>query len=225
MTVDPDEAIALIEAGRKATVERGGSCANWDLLELSLRFERMEGSEISRLMSHIESQHGREPGVIEALTQMLVQMGVLRPDGSPAMPPGAPEEPRNRCSRRRRRRSRQDLDTRRILRQQRRRETQTLDARNGLSGQLGCRLSCQHPTGIGRGTMLVSTFRGAKDTRGHKQQPCAVSRRRVCIQTNRGFRVGRGESDEHRFLGHVPKRVHERFGVAGCDVVRDGRVA
>ena len=92
MTDDPDEAIALIEAGRQATVERGGSCANWDLLELSLRFERMESPEISRLMSHIESQHGREPGVIEALTQMLVQMGVLHPDGSPAMPPGAPPD-------------------------------------------------------------------------------------------------------------------------------------
>lgn len=90
MTDDPDEAIALIEAGRQATVQRGGSCANWDLLELSLRFERMESAEISRLMSHIESQHGREPGVIEALTQMLVQMGVLRPDGTPAMPMGAP---------------------------------------------------------------------------------------------------------------------------------------
>ena len=95
MTDDPDEAIALIEAGRKATLDRGGSCANWDLLELSLRFERMESSEITRLMSHIEREHGREPGVIEALTQMLVQMGVLRPDGSPAMPPGAApaEEP------------------------------------------------------------------------------------------------------------------------------------
>jgi hypothetical protein len=71
-------------------MQRGGSCANWDLLELSLRFERMEGPEIARLMSHIESRHGREPGVLEALTRMLVQMGVLRPDGSPAMPPGAP---------------------------------------------------------------------------------------------------------------------------------------
>ena len=88
MTDDPDEALELIETGRKVTVERGGSCANWDLLELSMRFERMESAEITRLMSHIESQHGREPGVMEALTQMLVQMGVLRPDGSPAMPPG-----------------------------------------------------------------------------------------------------------------------------------------
>lgn len=90
MSENPDEAIELIEAGRRTTIERGGSCANWDLLELSLRFERMESTEISRLMAHIESQHGREPGVIEALTQMLVQMGVLRPDGTPAMPVGPP---------------------------------------------------------------------------------------------------------------------------------------
>ncbi len=89
MTDDPNEAIELIEAGRQATLARGGSCANWDLLEMSLRFERMEGPEVARLMGHIESQHAREPGVMEALTHMLVQMGVLRPDGSPAMPPGA----------------------------------------------------------------------------------------------------------------------------------------
>jgi hypothetical protein len=95
MTNDPEEAISLIDAGRQATVEKGGSCANWDLLELSLRFERMESAEISRLMAHIESQHAREPGVIDALTQMLMQMGVLRPDGTPAMPPGTSpaEEP------------------------------------------------------------------------------------------------------------------------------------
>lgn len=89
MTGDPDEAIELIDAGRQATVQRGGSCANWDLLELTFRFERMESAEIGRLMSHIESRHVREPGVVEALTQMLVQMGVLRPDGSPAIPPEA----------------------------------------------------------------------------------------------------------------------------------------
>ncbi len=90
MTDDPDEAIELIQSGRQVTLERGGSCANWDLMEISLRFERMEGQEIARLMSHIESRHGREPGVLEALTRLLMQVGILRPDGSPAMPAGPP---------------------------------------------------------------------------------------------------------------------------------------
>ncbi len=88
MTDDPDEAIELIESGRRATLERGGSCANWDMMEMTLRFERMEGEEVARLLSHFETRHGREPGVIEALTRLLMQMGVLRPDGSLAIPPG-----------------------------------------------------------------------------------------------------------------------------------------
>ena len=91
VTDDPEEAMGFVEAGRQATLEMGGSCANWDLLELSFRFERMEGPEVNRLLAHIETKHGREPGVIETLTQMLMQMGILRPDGSLAMPM-APEE-------------------------------------------------------------------------------------------------------------------------------------
>ncbi|MHB8897766.1 MAG: hypothetical protein ACYC6Y_03360 [Thermoguttaceae bacterium] len=88
MTENSDEAIDLIELGRQATVARGGSCAGWDLQEIPLRMERMEGPEVARLMSHIESRHGREPAVLESLTRMLMQMGVLRPDGTPAMPIG-----------------------------------------------------------------------------------------------------------------------------------------
>ena len=45
-----------------------------------------------RLLRHIETQHGREPGVAEALQQMLIEFGLLRPDGTPAYAPRRPME-------------------------------------------------------------------------------------------------------------------------------------
>ena len=37
-----------------------------------------------RLIEHIQKQHIEEPGVGETLTQMLIDVGLLRPDGTPA---------------------------------------------------------------------------------------------------------------------------------------------
>ena len=60
------------------------SCASWDLLELSFRLGRGDGLEAVRLIQHVQKQHGREPGIAEALTHLFVEVGVLRPDGTPA---------------------------------------------------------------------------------------------------------------------------------------------
>ena len=87
---DSDQALKYLEDGRKEAGQAGGSCAHWDLLELPFRLERGEGPEASRLLEHIQSRHINEPGVARALTDLLVQCGVLRPDGTPAVPPGAP---------------------------------------------------------------------------------------------------------------------------------------
>ena len=90
-----DRALACVDEGRKAAEAMGQSSAGWDLRELSLRFQRGEAAEANRLLRHIESQHAREPGVASALQNMLVQFGLLRPDGTPAYAPGRrePEEP------------------------------------------------------------------------------------------------------------------------------------
>ena len=86
-----------IEDGRAAAKASGQSCATWDLLELSFRFGRGEGREAMQLMQHIESTHLKEPGVADRLTQMLVEVGLLNPDGTPAALPGmaqrGPEPP------------------------------------------------------------------------------------------------------------------------------------
>jgi hypothetical protein len=84
-----DEAMANIEEGRRAGEAAGRSCASWDLLELSFRFSRGEGNEAMRLVGHIEQRHIKEPGVAQTLTQMLVDIGLLRPDGTPAHRPDA----------------------------------------------------------------------------------------------------------------------------------------
>jgi hypothetical protein len=89
---DSDLALQYVDQGRKAAEATGRPGGHWDLFELSLRFGRAEVREAMSLVSHIEQRHLEEPGVAEGLTRMLVQVGLLRPDGTPArMPRGAQE--------------------------------------------------------------------------------------------------------------------------------------
>jgi len=88
---DPDAALQYIERGRAATLAANHSCAPWDLLELPLRLMRSEGDEISRLVQHVQQQHFEEPGVAEAMMRFLVQIGVIRPDGTPTEMPPEPD--------------------------------------------------------------------------------------------------------------------------------------
>jgi len=59
---------------------------------LSLRFQRAESTEISRLLGHLQSDHIEEPGVAQALTELLVGLGVIHPDGTPAVLPDEADE-------------------------------------------------------------------------------------------------------------------------------------
>ena len=91
---DLSQAIAQIDRGRKATEKAGESSAMWDLMELSYRFASHDGHEAGRLLKHIEQNHITEPGVSETLTRMLIDIGLLRPDGTPAaMPEGMASAP------------------------------------------------------------------------------------------------------------------------------------
>jgi len=92
---DSDQALQYVEQGRKAAESVGESSAPWDLLELSFRFGRGEAREAIRLINHIQREHMEEPGVAETLTRMMIQVGLLRPDGTPAgpRPPQGPPMP------------------------------------------------------------------------------------------------------------------------------------
>jgi len=87
---NPEKAIKYIEDARVAAEAAGQSSAPWDMTEMTLRLSMGDFPTADRLLQHIRSEHIREPGVAQMLYQILVESGVIRPDGTPAMgPPGA----------------------------------------------------------------------------------------------------------------------------------------
>jgi hypothetical protein len=100
---DVPRALEYIAEGRRATDARKMSHATWDLMELSMHFAHQNGPDAMRLIEHIQKRHVEEPGVADMLTRLLIDVGLLRPDGSPAYlgpeasqpaaPAQTPEEP------------------------------------------------------------------------------------------------------------------------------------
>ncbi len=88
MEDDADRALAYVERGRQAVKAQGQSCAPWDLIELPIHADRMDGDQVARLIGHLQNEHIREPGVAQALTELLMKMGIINPDGSMAEPSG-----------------------------------------------------------------------------------------------------------------------------------------
>jgi hypothetical protein len=87
-----DEGLKFLDSARHAAEEQKQSTAPWDLEELELRLRRGEPEEFGRLIQHIQEQHIREPGVAQALMQLLYQAGIVDASGRPrGMPPGAAE--------------------------------------------------------------------------------------------------------------------------------------
>lgn len=90
--VEPDLAKArgYLEEARKAAQAAGRSTAAWDLAELRLLIGRGEQtSDAMALMQHIHRDHLREPGVAQALYQLLYEAGVIDEAGMPIGAPGA----------------------------------------------------------------------------------------------------------------------------------------
>ena len=87
---DRDRALEYVLRARRAAEAAGESSATWDIMEINLRLMRGDGEEVERLLRHVEREHLREPGVAEAFADILVRLGILRPDGTLAQP--SPEE-------------------------------------------------------------------------------------------------------------------------------------
>jgi hypothetical protein len=87
---DWEQARQYLEQGRQAARTAGKSCAVWDLEELPGDLVRGDAERAIALIDHVSRQHGREPGVREALVEMLARLGVLRPDGTVAVPSARP---------------------------------------------------------------------------------------------------------------------------------------
>ena len=87
-----DDALDYVNRGRELSRSTGRSCAGFDLMELPLRLERGQGAEFRRLIEHLQAAHGQEPGVGETLVRLLSQWGLVRPDGTVAIPVPRPSE-------------------------------------------------------------------------------------------------------------------------------------
>ncbi len=83
------EALKIIGEARQLAEANKQSSAPWDLMELSLRIQTGDGQAVLQLIDHIQRQHSREPGVAQALVQLLMQAGLITPDGRLAM--GGPQ--------------------------------------------------------------------------------------------------------------------------------------
>ena len=82
---EPDSARALgyIQEARKQAEAAGQSSAVWDLSELNLLLGQGRVADAERVLNHIRAEHIREQGVAQALFQILVDYGVVNPDGTP----------------------------------------------------------------------------------------------------------------------------------------------
>ncbi len=85
-TRDSDQAIEFIHKACEAAVAQGQSRGPWLLAELRLRFERGLPDQIPHLIQQIQRKYINEPEVAQGLYQVLLQYGLITPDGKPATP-------------------------------------------------------------------------------------------------------------------------------------------
>jgi hypothetical protein len=83
--IEPDsgQALAYLDKARDVADAAKKSTAPWDLAEFALRITRGEMAEADRLLYHIRDSHINEPGVAQALYQILADAGIIGPDGRP----------------------------------------------------------------------------------------------------------------------------------------------
>ena len=80
--------LELVTQAKGVVTAQGESPASWLLREIPLRLINQEAQIASDLIRKLETDHINEPGIAEQLYGLLVQMGVMNPDGTRATPPG-----------------------------------------------------------------------------------------------------------------------------------------
>lgn len=93
ITAETDRSLELVEKARLAAQRAKQSTASFDLAELRLRFERGEQAEVGRLIDHLQREHGKEPGVFEAVFELLYDLGLVDERGRPIGAADAPASP------------------------------------------------------------------------------------------------------------------------------------
>jgi hypothetical protein len=78
-----DEALAYYGRAAEEAVRAGTSPAQWYLAEVPLRLMREDVAGFERLIRILTTKHAAEPGVREALMQIMYSLGLVGPDGRP----------------------------------------------------------------------------------------------------------------------------------------------
>lgn len=86
MALSPDEALGYIQKAQEIAKAKGRSPARYLLAELPYRLQRGEEQESRRILNLLTTKHAREPGIQEALLNLLAQLGLVRVDPATGRP-------------------------------------------------------------------------------------------------------------------------------------------
>jgi hypothetical protein len=86
MALDAGEALGYLVKGQEVAKSKGKSPARFMLAELSYRLQRGEEQESRRILNALTTKHANEPGVQQALVNMLGQLGLIRMDPATGRP-------------------------------------------------------------------------------------------------------------------------------------------
>ena len=83
------EKLELLSKAQQASVDQGRSPATWLLRALPLQLTSGDSPAATETINRIQRDHINEPGVADQFYGLLMQLGILRPDGTPAAPAAA----------------------------------------------------------------------------------------------------------------------------------------
>jgi hypothetical protein len=86
MALDAGEALAYLVKAQEVAKAKGKSPARFMLAELSYRLQRGEEQESRRILNALTTKHANEPGVQQALVNLLGQLGLIRMDPATGRP-------------------------------------------------------------------------------------------------------------------------------------------
>ena len=88
-----DEALRLLEEAKAYAEANQMSTANLLLSEVTLRLQAGDSVGFQNVIQTISTQYGHQPEVMAQLQQMLIQYGLISPDGTPRQGPPGPGGP------------------------------------------------------------------------------------------------------------------------------------
>jgi hypothetical protein len=86
MAIDANEAVGFLVKAQEIAKAKGRSPARYLLAELPYRLQRGEEQESRRVLNLLTTRHAKEPGVQEALLNLLAQLGLVRVDPATGRP-------------------------------------------------------------------------------------------------------------------------------------------